>query len=358
MDIVKTNIEKIGGTVDIQTARGQGTTVKIKIPLTLAIIPALIVTCGTERYAIPQISVIELVRLSGSGTPNGIELIQDAPVYRLRGNLLPLVYLDRELNLTVASSKAFEKAPEGDHANVVVLQAGERQFGLLVHEVNDTEEIVVKPLGKHLKPISIFAGATIMGDGKVALILDVVRLAQRARLVSEVRARIAGDITSSSEQPATNQEPLLLFSNRDGGRAAVPLSVVTRLEEFPKTAIEKRGGHRVVQYRGKILPLIDVSHLLLGSRRTRRAKPRDLTDRIQTVVCSTGDRSVVLIVDRIVDIVEGELTCRDSSRRRWTLGSLVIRGRVTELVDLNAVAQLASSEALGDELRNGVESQA
>jgi two-component system chemotaxis sensor kinase CheA len=347
MDVVKTNIEKIGGTVDIQTVRGQGTTVKIKIPLTLAIIPALVVTCANERYAIPQISVIELVRLSGHEAWNGIELIQEAPVYRLRGSLLPLVYLDRELKVRIASSQPLRKRPEDEHANIVVLQAAERQFGLVVDEVNDTEEIVVKPLGKQLKAISIFAGATIMGDGKVALILDVVRLAQRASVVSEVRDRTVGDKQAASPENSENCQPLLLFTGPDGERTAIPLSLVTRLEEFPHSAIESRGSQQVVQYRGKILPLLDVSRLLSKRRRqARRPKPQALTERIQTVVCSNGGRSVVLAVDRILDIVEGELTFQDSSPRKGTLGSSIIQGRVTEILDLDVLRAMAESECL------------
>ena len=182
MDVVKTNIEKIGGTVDVSTVRGRGTTLKIKIPLTLAIIPALIVTTGAERFAIPQVSLVELVRLEGKAAETGIEMIQEASVYRLRGNLLPIIYLNRELKLGGKSGKAADES-----INIVVLQADGRQFGLVVDEINDTEEIVVKPLGKQLKGISCFAGATIMGDGKVALILDILGLAQLASLAGESR---------------------------------------------------------------------------------------------------------------------------------------------------------------------------
>lgn len=177
MDVVQTNIEKIGGTVDIQSEPGLGTTLKIKIPLTLAIIPALIVTSGGDRYAIPQISLLEMVRLEGDEAGAGIELVQGAPVYRLRGNLLSLVYLNRELKLPHGSENG---ATAQDVVNIVVLQADNRRFGLVVDEVNDAEEILVKPLRQHLKELSLYTGATVMGDGRVALILDVVALAQRA----------------------------------------------------------------------------------------------------------------------------------------------------------------------------------
>ena len=180
MDVVRTNVEKIGGTVDLESHPGRGTTVKMKIPLTLAIIPALTVTTGGDRYAIPQVNLLELVRLEGERADRGIERIGDAPVYRLRGDLLPLVYLDRELQVETAR-------PAGGDVYIVVLQADDRQFGLVVDDIHDTEEIVVKPLQKQLKGIPVLSGATIMGDGRVALILDVLGLAQRANVVSGAR---------------------------------------------------------------------------------------------------------------------------------------------------------------------------
>jgi two-component system chemotaxis sensor kinase CheA len=170
MDVVKTNVEKIGGTVDVQSAPGRGTTVRVRIPLTLAIIPALIVTCGENRFAIPQVALLELVSLDGRETSGGIETVHGAPVCRLRGRLLPLVYLSRELQLA-------EMRVSSEVVNVVVLRADDRQFGLVVDGIHDTEEIVVKPLRKQLKSIKTFAGASIMGDGRVALILDVMGLA-------------------------------------------------------------------------------------------------------------------------------------------------------------------------------------
>jgi two-component system chemotaxis sensor kinase CheA len=197
MDVVKTNVEKIGGTVDVQSTLGRGTTVRVKIPLTLAIIPALVVTCGGDRYAIPQVSLLELVRLEADEVAKGIDLVHGAPVYRLRGRLLPLVYLNQELKL---AADARPPAAETDGAvNIVVLQADERQFGLVVDQINDTEEIVVKPLRKQLKTVKTFAGSSIMGDGKVALILDVLGLAQRASVVTETRDRAMIEKVAESE---------------------------------------------------------------------------------------------------------------------------------------------------------------
>src|SRR5208337_2367328 len=178
MDVVKTNVEKIGGLVDLQSTLGRGTTVRVKIPLTLAIIPALVVTCAGERYAIPQVNLLELVRLEAEHATTAIEMVHGVPVYRLRGRLLPLVYLSRELKLV----GKLDSAGSNDAAvNIVVLQADDRQFGLVV------DEIMVKPLRKQLKTVKTFAGSSIMGDGKVALILDVLGLAQRASVVGESR---------------------------------------------------------------------------------------------------------------------------------------------------------------------------
>ncbi len=202
MDVVKTNIEKIGGTVDLHSQPGRGTTIKIKIPLTLAIIPALVVTSGGDRYAIPQVSLLELVRLDGEQARKGIERIHGAPVYRLRGHLLPLVYLNRQLGVESRRGDAADEA-----VNIVVLQAGERHFGLVVDGINDTEEIVVKPLGKQLKGVSVFAGATIMGDGQVALILDVLGIAQSAGVISEARDRGLTGVTARRSSRETSGKP-------------------------------------------------------------------------------------------------------------------------------------------------------
>lgn len=195
---------------------GRGTTVKMKIPLTLAIIPALTATSGGDRYASPQVSLLELVRLEGEQAQRGIERIHGAPVHRLRGNLLPLVYLHRELQVESA------RGADNGEINIVVLQADDRQFGLVVDAIHDTEEIVVKPLQKQIKGISTFAGATIMGDGKVALILDVLGLAQRANVVSAVRERALTEKAAAAAEAAADRQTVLLFATEDGGRNGHP----------------------------------------------------------------------------------------------------------------------------------------
>src|SRR5277367_3608217 len=268
MDVVKTNIEKIGGIVDVQSAIGVGTTVKTKIPLTLAIIPGLVVRSGGERFVIPQVSLIELVRIDGGEARRGIEMVHGVPVYRLRGRLLPLLYLDRELQI---QKPAVSSALEGEQvSNVVVLQADGRQFGLIVDEIRDAEEIVVKPLDRRLKALKAFAGATIMGDGLVALILDVLGLAQRTGIVSEAGERAAPAGSAEVHEASAEKQAFLVFAGPDDARMAIPLDALARLEEFPAARVEKSGAESVVQYRGRILPLVYLNTALEERRQTSR----------------------------------------------------------------------------------------
>jgi len=330
MDVVKTNIEKIGGSVDVLSEAGRGTTLKIKIPLTLAIIPALIVTSGAECFAIPQVNLVELVRLDGQQASAGIEFVFDAPVYRLRGKLLPLVYLNKVLRLE--KSTAVARGDNESVANIVVLKAGEQQFGLVVDEISDTQEIVVKPLGKHLKGLVVFAGATIMGDGRVALILDVFGLAQHANAVSlstESKKTEAAAVNSSPAENAARQT-LLIFSLGTAQRLAMPLSSVGRLENFPSSRIEKEGAREVVQYRGQIMPLVRLSGVLGGDGQSDR-------DDLPVVVYSAAGRNLGLVVGRIEDIIEDTVTIQNKNHRSGILGSAVLQGQVTEMVDVPAI---------------------
>jgi len=327
MDVVRTNIEKIGGSIDIQSSLGEGTTLRIKIPLTLAIIPALVITCGAERFAIPQVSLVELVRLDGDQASKGIEYIFDAPVYRLRGKLLPLVYLNQVLRLG-------NEASVSQSSNIVVLKAGEQQFGLVVDVVNDTQEIVVKPLGRHLKGLSVFAGATIMGDGRVALILDVFGLAQHAHVVSgnsETQSAEASVAQAAAVADRAGVQRLLVFSLGTENRLAMALSSVGRLEKFPLSSVEKEGPREVVQYRGAIMPLVNVADVL-GLRSQRSA-----AEELPVVVCRSGDRNLGLVVGSIEDIVEEAIEVDPQRRRPGITGSAVIQGRVTEMVDIPAM---------------------
>ncbi len=324
MDVVKTSVEKIGGTVDLQPRPGQGTTLRIRIPLTLAIIPALIVVCGEDRYAIPQVNLLELVRLEGEQARTAIEHIHDTKVYRLRGNLLPLVDLRSELRLP-------ERGVQGDDVtNIVVLQADDRQFGLVVEGVTDTEEIVVKPLGRQLKGIATFAGATIMGDGRLALILDVLGLAQQAKVVSEGRERSALATATVSEVASEQTQALVVLRVGADTRVALPLSHVARLEEFPRDLVERGSGQDVVQYRGEIMPLVHVAEAL-------RVEPGERSELLQVVVHRDGGRTVGLVVDEILDIVEEHVVVAQVATRRGLFGSAVVQGRVTDLLDVAAL---------------------
>jgi two-component system, chemotaxis family, sensor kinase CheA len=327
MDVVRTNIEKIGGTVDVSSKLGEGTTLKIKIPLTLAIIPALVVTSGRECFAIPQVNLLELVRLEGDEARRRIETICGAPVYRLRGNLLPLAYLNRELGLAGPGTGG-EEQPEV--INIVVLQADGRPFGLVVDHIDDTEEIVVKPLSKQLKSVAVFAGATIMGDGRVALILDVLGLAQHAGVVSEVRDRARAEDAAETRDAGDGRQMLLLLGLGPDRRMAIPLSIVSRLEEFPRSIVERAGAGEVVQYRGDIMPLIRLSSLL-------GVPDSPAHDPMQVVVYSDGSRSVGLVVDNILDIVEERLAVRTCGVGGAVYGSAVIQERVTDLLDIEAM---------------------
>jgi two-component system chemotaxis sensor kinase CheA len=336
MDVVKTNVEKIGGTVEVQSALGRGTTVRVKIPLTLAIIPALVVTCGGDRYAIPQVSLLELVRLEADEVGKGIELVHGAPVYRLRGRLLPLVYLNRELKLAADASPA---RGNSGAVNIVVLRADERQFGLVVDQINDTEEIVVKPLRKQLKTVKTFAGSTIMGDGKVALILDVLGLAQRASVVTETRDRALTE-KAAAATTAGEKQTFLLFLGPGDSRMAIPLSTLARLEEFPAAQVEMSGSQWVTQYRGQILPLIRLN-VLLEKRRNRpralQAPPAPDSGPIQVLVLNHEGGSFGLVVERILDIVEDRADVKSAATRPAVLYSVVIGERVTELLDIPAI---------------------
>jgi two-component system chemotaxis sensor kinase CheA len=332
MDVVKTNIEKIGGTVDLQSNEDKGTTLKIKIPLTLAIIPALIATSGGERFAIPQVSLLELVRLEGEEMAKGIEYIHGAPVYRLRGNLLPLVSLNKVLGL--------EQTRAAEAANIVVLQADDRPFGLIVDEINDTEEIVVKPLSNLLKGLLCFAGATIMGDGTVALILDVMGLAQQASVVTELRDRSVNELHTRVDEARTNATQWLLVRIGETGRVAVPLGSVDRLEEFATSAIEHSGGAEVVQYRGQIMPLVRLAQLLnLAAEESPEVLP--------VIVSSKGMQSVGLIVDQILDVTEQRVEANRGGDRMFLHGSAVLQQKVTDLLDVDAVMASACTGCEG-----------
>lgn len=323
MDVVKTSIEKIGGTVDIQSRLGFGTSIRVKIPLTLAIIPALIVSCGANRFAIPQVNLVELVKLEGEAAVSGVERLRDTPVFRLRGRLLPLVYLRSVLGLPEQSKHM------ADGISIVVLQADEHHIGLVVDRVHDTQEIVVKPIGRELKGIPAYAGATIMGDGHVALILDVFGIATQLTASTEAEDAMDQGADATALHEAALKR-LLVFEHGDG-HLAVSLDRVDRLEELPVDKIERAGNSEVTQYRGDIMKLVRVSDFLGDPSRS-------IQDTLLSVfVCTHAGHPVGVVVDRIVDVVEEHLDLKNGLRRPGITGAAVVRGRVTELLDLDSM---------------------
>ena len=325
MDVVKTNIEKIGGSVEVRTSPGQGTTFKIKIPLTLAIIPALIVGCGGRRYAIPQINLVELVKVDHDERGRGIEYLHGAPVFRLRDRLLPVVDLRGRLG---------GSEPEGTDCDMVVLSAEEHRFGVLVDDIYETQEIVVKPLGQVVADAPMFSGATILGDGRVALIVDVMGLAQETRILS------GGSDTSALREAAGGtaqgdidaMKSLLLLSVGQGRRVAMALSDVARLEEFPAGQLEMSAYRPVVQYRGEIMPLIDLAQDMGYGR----AMAGEDGTPVNVVVYHHHGRDVGLLIDEVLDIVDEQVGTSGSG------GTVVVQGRVTELFDPAGLPSLAA----------------
>lgn len=331
MDVVRTNIEKIGGTVELHSKAGEGARFTIKIPLTLAIVSAFIVDCAGERFAIPQIGVTELVRVGGASGLT-VEWIKDAPVLRLRDRLLPLVSLRRLLALE----------PVGDRADaesfVVVAQAGAASFGIMVDRVFDTEEIVVKPTAPILRDITIYSGNTILGDGAVIMILDPNGIAAATGQTATGHRKVA-DATARSATGQDDKVPLILFRAGDATPKAVPLALVARLEELDRRTIERSNGGFVVQYRGQLMPLIPM--------RPDPAIPE--RGRQPVLVFSDRNRTMGLMVDQILDIVEDRLDIELATTMPGRLGSAVIAGKATDIVDTGFYLTQAFADWFGDE---------
>ncbi|MEH2326946.1 MAG: chemotaxis protein CheA [Nostoc sp.] len=335
MDIVKSNIEKINGTVEIYSQQGQGTTFKIKIPLTLAIIPALILSSGGNSYAISQGSLLELVRLE---TFNSIEILYDVPVYRLRGNLVPLIYLNQVLQQNSVSNL--------ETLSLVIVQVDNYRFGLVVDTIEDIQDIVVKPLGRQLKALSLFAGATVLGDGTVALIIDVVALANRTGITAKQKHLLSENAANSQEQ-ADSRQTILLFEGPQGARMGIPLAIAFRLEEILTSAVEKVANQHVLQSNGQILPLIDLYKIFSDSDRFYNQALATVAETLQIIIVSPySELSVGLVVDRILDIVEEPLTIKGIPSRPGVLFCAVIQGQITEIIDIETVIRIANPHLL------------
>jgi two-component system chemotaxis sensor kinase CheA len=350
MDVVKTNIEKIGGNVEILEGKPYGTTIRIRIPLTLAIIPGLIVSltpkpaaqhgsiARDERFVVPQANLLELVRVEGPKIEERIKSLHGTPIFHYRGQLLPLVYLRRILGKSM---------PEGDPeaVSIVVLQAENRSLGLVVDAIHDTQEIVVKPLGRQLKGLDCYLGGTIMGDGLPALILDVAGLARLANLQGRNSSATVDSSRSGPQQAALPTKMLLLFRAGNFHRIAVPLPLVARLEKIPTNTVERAAGHAVLHYRGDILPLVDLASVLEpGSGHDAFAE-----EIIQLIVFTDGARRIGVIVDQIVDIVDEAVTVRRGAAAPGLLGSAVIGGKITDLLDLHAVVSAGGGNWLNSD---------
>jgi two-component system chemotaxis sensor kinase CheA len=337
MDVVKANIELIGGTIDIASEAGRGTTFTLKIPLTLAIVAALIVIVDGRRFAIPQAAVLELVRVE-PGTDRGVEHISGASVLRHRGRLLPIIPVSAMLGVSGAEARP------GEEGFVVVSQVGRRQFGMLVHGVLHTEEIVVKPMCSKLRHIPLFSGNTILGDGAVVLILDPNGIARAVGGEGDREQFMRAEPAECGLAEDAERVTLLVF--RAGGRSlkAVPLSLVARLEEIEAAQIEWAGGRPLIQYRGRLMPLVPV-----GPAAAIKAEGPQAV-----VVFSEGERAMGLLVDEIVDIVEEKaLEIERVADRADLVGSAVVRGRATEIVDVAHYLPLAHEDWARPAARRG-----
>ncbi|MGB7257326.1 MAG: chemotaxis protein CheW [Pseudolabrys sp.] len=316
MDVVRNNIDQIGGTVDVKSVAGVGLSFTIKIPLTLAIVAALIVDAGGDRFAIPQLSVVELVR-ARSNSEHRIERIKDTTVLRLRDKLLPLIRLTKLLG--------FENAKkETDDGFIVVIQVGTQHFGLVVDGVFHTEEIVVKPMSNKLRHIAVFSGNTILGDGSVIMIIDPNGVARE--IGSTVSSQMAAESEAEVRRESTSEQTTSLLVFRAGSTQpkAVPLALITRLEEVDAKKIELSNGRHMVQYRDHLMPLVRMS----DDVRVKGEGAQPL------LVFSDGSRSMALVVDEIVDIIEERLDIQVASENPGVLGSAIIKGQATEIIDV------------------------
>jgi two-component system chemotaxis sensor kinase CheA len=328
MDVVRTNIEKIGGTIEMKSAVGKGTTFTVKIPLTLAIVSALIVECAGERFAIPQIGIVELVRVGGK-SEHRIERLNGTPVLRLRERLLPLVGLQSLLKLEAETNGEADKL-------IIVAQVGTMSFGIIVDRVFDTEEIVVKPVAPMLRDMGMYSGNTILGDGSVVMILDLNGIIGTVgELVGEESGKSAAAGAHEAEREETTS--LLLFRAGSEDPKAVPLELVARLEEIDGKAIERANGRTVVQYRGKLMPLLGIDG---GAAQAASA-------RVPVLVFAEDERSMGLVVDEIVDIVDEALKVELASDRAGVIGTAVVAGKATDILDVGFYLTHASDDWFG-----------
>jgi len=339
LDVVRTNVEKIGGKVEIDSRAGKGTTLRMRIPLTLAIIPALIVRSINQSFALPQGALSELVHIPPEQAAAAIEWIENAPLYRLRGKLLPLIFLDRLLMPGVEHA-----INTGRGVYIAVLNADGRRFGLVVDGLADPEEIVVKPLSGVLKSIGLFSGATVLGNADLALILDPGLIAQKAGV------NLSEDAVARADESETAGTSLLeyLLVVAAGHHAAIPLADVLRIEQLPLSRLEYIGCRPVLNFEGHLLPVEDSGGVLAAAQNNPQAT-------IVVVVCREGDRHVGIAVSRVLDVASGSDLFEAGTGQR-TGGVTLLKSRVTGIVDLGSVAPLPAAQQASAECRQGTES--
>lgn len=324
MDVVRTNIEKIGGSIELHSEEGKGSTFTIKIPLTLAIVSALIVESSGERFAIPQLAVRELVMVSASGE-NRIEMIKGAPVFRLRNHLLPLVTLSDILKLKNNRQSQNTDIEEIKNRYIIVTQVGNYSFGIIVDRVFDTEEIVVKPVAKILRNIELFAGNTILGDGSVIMILDPNGVARATGEIDTSKAKAATSAAEALQKESSKDKTaLLLFAAGDIAPKAVPLSLVARLENINMRDVETSAGKMMVQYRGTLMPLLPFN---------AHTSMENLEEKPVLVFADKG-ASIGLIVDEIIDIIEEHINIQIGTDQPGLIGSAIVNSRATDVIDV------------------------
>ncbi len=331
MDVVKKNLDRIGGIIDIHTQRHKGTRIKIRIPITLAIIPVLIVKAGEHRLAIPQVNLEELLMLQAEDKTQNIEEIYGAEVYRLRGELLPLLRLNTILNLPTAKTSA-------DNVHIVVLSAGELRFGLIVDEVGDTEEIVVKPLSSHIKQLYCYDGATIMGDGKLALIVNVNGLFKVTQLTLDDMKKVeemnleAHDATAAVN--GEHHQTIVLFRSGKNEFYGVPLAFVVRLEKFSASQIEYSGGRQVMQYRNEILPLLRLEDYF--------DIPATPDPEMLSLIVFAVEKQIGLVVQEIIDTIEISTHIdTETFKQQGILGSTIVQGHSVLILDIHGLIEMA-----------------
>ncbi len=399
MDVVTTNIESLGGIIELDSTLGEGTDIQIKLPLTLAIIPSQITSVGNERYAVPQVNLNELLRIPASQVKEKIEKVGDADVVRLRGELLPLLNLskmlgiektymdpkednelpDRRENLADRRSKQNiisedgyiieTPDPETGHLkkdesnrdkndrryhaesamNIAVVSAGAFKYGLVVDQLYDSEEIVVKPVGRHLKKCTAYAGATIMGDGKVALILDISNLAQMADLSSVSEAGQVAKAAEAEAEAAKDKAALLTFKNSETEHFAAPLNIVERIERIQTSDIEQIGNSKVVQYRGGALPLYELSQVADFT-------PLPEREQQEVIVFKIKDRELGLMVTPPVDALEVNLDVDEGTLKQPAIsGSMIINEHTTLLVDIFEMVKILNPDWFKEEAKVATE---